>query len=243
MISFLARVGVPLTLLRAVVTLLCLAPVTVSSEGLPDELTVRYTLTHGKLKLGSVEKTLSRDGDNYTLVADTKANAVVQLFTDGDLHEETKFTLAKGELYPQQYSVVRDGKKGYEREVTFDWKRRVLNYADGRVESIPSGYVTDSGSILFAMMLDTARLTAGPTLSVVNGKDIDTYRVEMAGKETLATPIGNLNTIKLIQHRVDKPNRQLSVWLAVDKGNLPVKIERRKKDKTSTLMIDSVSGL
>lgn len=224
-------------------TLLCIAPVTVSGVGLPDELTVRYTLSHGKLKLGSVEKTLSRDGDSYTLVADTKANGVAQLFANGDLHEEAKFTLAKGELYPQQYSVVRDGGKGYEREVTFDWKRRILNYDDGRVESMPSGYVTDSGSILFAMMLDTTRLMAGPTLSVVNGKDVDTYHVEMVGEETLDTPIGNLKTIKLIQQRIDKRDRQLSVWLAVDKGNLPVKIERHKKGDISTLMIDSVSGL
>ncbi|MDH3690248.1 MAG: DUF3108 domain-containing protein [Gammaproteobacteria bacterium] len=227
---------------RIMMALVCLTPLFTFAVALPDNLTVSYSVTHGKLKLGSIEKTLTRHGDSFKLVADTKANAMTQLFT-GDLHEEATFKLEGETLYPLQYAVVRDGKKGYQRRVTFDWKQRLLNYDDGRVEDIPAGYVADSGSIFFALMLDAARPTTGDTVAVVTGKGVNMYSVEIVGEETLKTPLGELNTLKLIQTRIDKPDRQLSVWLAVDKGNLPVKIEQQKKGKISTLMIESVSGL
>jgi hypothetical protein len=58
---------------------------------------------------------------------------------------------------------------------------------------------------------------------MTNGKKIDHYRYELAGHETLDTPLGKLNTLHLVKQR-ERGENGIEVWLAADRHLFPVKV-------------------
>ncbi len=58
---------------------------------------------------------------------------------------------------------------------------------------------------------------------MTNGKKIEHYRYELAGRETLATPLGNIDTLHLVKQR-DPGENGIEVWLAADRHLFPVKL-------------------
>jgi hypothetical protein len=58
---------------------------------------------------------------------------------------------------------------------------------------------------------------------MTNGRKIENYRYDLAGTETLDTPLGKLKTLHLVKHR-DPGENATEVWLAADRNLFPVKL-------------------
>jgi hypothetical protein len=228
-------------LVRAVVGLAMSLP---SIAGvLPDRLSLTYTLEYRGIPLGTLEKTLSRDGEVYLFASRAAPTGLGRLVTSDTVDESGEFEVRDGIVRPLRYAIVQSGKKGYDRQVRFDWAQGKLVFENSdRQEAALPDYTQDAGSIVFALMLH------GPpdgeqVVHLTDGKQVKQYTIRPDGREVLDTPIGRLDTVRVARERPDRDQSTI-IWLAVDRHNLPVKIEKRKNGMAeSALLIESVSGL
>lgn len=245
-----------------VLALLALGPMPAQATELPTRLHLEYTFSYGNLQVGKVTKTLQRDGDVYRHTMWTRPTGLARALTSVEWYEEGEFELDGRALRPQTFVEDRKGdKRAYHRAVTFDWDKRVLRFADGRQSPLPAD-AQDQSSILYWFMLNPLPPTDGIQVPITNGKDVNPYTFVFRGTEKLATPFGALDTIvieRLAPRQVQreracaglderprpadcaqqKADDDFLVWLAPSKGNIPVKLRKRKNNQVLTLVLDS----
>ncbi len=233
-----------------------------ASAALPERLQLEYTFSYGSLQVGKVTKTLQREGNLYRHTMWTRPTGFARSLTSVEWYEEGQFELNGRELRPRRFLEDRKGdKRAYHRAVTFDWDKRVLRFADGRQSPLPAD-IQDQSSILYWFMLHPLPPTDGRLVPITNGKDVNPYTFVFRGTQTMDTPFGTLDTIVIerLSHRqvlreracagLDDASRPTDcdqkaaeddflVWLAPSKGNIPVKLRKRKNNQVLTLVLDS----
>lgn len=227
--------------------------------GLPDRLELTYQLHYGEILAGHSRKTLVRQPDgSYQHRTHSLPAGMAKLLTSAEWIEEGVFRVRAKQVQALSFLKYREGgSKPRRHGVTFDWAKKLARYGDGREEPLPVG-AHDEGSVLFDLMLNpppfdkTARSEA-----INNGKRFVLYRYQTLGTEPLDTPLGRLKTLKIKRlvepspacrepgrdAKACKPDSELTLWLAVERGNLPVKIHMQERDREATLTLQSVTGL
>lgn len=228
---------------------------------LPARLHLEYTFSYGSLKVGKVTKTLQREGNLYRHTMWTRPTGFARALTSVEWYEEGQFELNGRELRPRRFLEDRKGdKRAYHRAVTFDWDKRLLRFTDGRQSPLPAD-IQDQSSILYWFMLHPLPPADGRSVPITNGKDVNPYTFVFRGTEILETPFGALDTVVIerlaprqvqreracagVQERPRpadcdrKADDDFLVWLAPSKGNIPVKMRKRKNNQVLTLVLDS----
>jgi hypothetical protein len=72
------------------------------------------------------------------------------------------------------------------------------------------------------MFLPAAKLDS-LKFHMTNGKKVEPYRYQLAGRETIDTPLGKLSTLHLVKQR-DAGENAVDVWLAAERNLIPVKL-------------------
>ncbi len=227
--------------------------------GLPDTLELNYRLHYGDVLAGHTTKTLARQPDgSYRHRTHSRPAGVATLFTSAEWIEAGAFRLRANQVQTLSFLKYREGgNKPRRHSVNFDWLKKLARYGDGREEPLPAG-AHDEGSVWFDLMLNPPPLDkTARAVSINNGKKFILYRYRALGPETLDTPLGRLQTLK-IERLVEptgacrepgrdtdacKPDSELTLWLAVERAHLPVKIHMRERGQAASLTLHSVTGL
>ena len=213
-------------------------------SALPASLELRYTLRYGTMTVGRVVKTLTREADgHYTHRSRSTPLGMAKMFTSVEWFEEGQFELVQGKLRPLSFLEYRVGAdKSHRNSARFDWKAQKIFYANWPTIPLPHG-TQDQGSILFALMLDPPASGTQQTVHISSGKKLSVYRYTYAGSETLKTVLGVLKTTVIERPPLDKNSESFRVWLATERGNLPVRISTQKRGQETILELQSISGL
>lgn len=154
--------------------------------------------------------------------------------------EQSTFRLGeRNQLVPLEYRYQRKGiGKNRAAILNFDWEtHRVLN----NVQSVPWSMDLPEGALdklLYQLQIrvdmNNAQATGAPwpvlEYEVADGGRLKTYRFDVVGEEVIDTPVGKLNTVKVIRVREDS-DRETSIWLAPDFGFLLVRLVQTENDK------------
>jgi hypothetical protein len=74
--------------------------------------------------------------------------------------------------------------------------------------------------------------SAPVAVSVTDGKGVSTSTYKAAGRETVKTPAGEFETLKLEREKKEPDDRTSEIWLAAKHGYVPVRILVIEKDGT-----------
>jgi len=241
------------------VFLMLLVPVALA-DVLPEKLELEYSLTRSGIGVGDVSRTLQRRADgNYVHTMWTRPTGLARLLAQTEWREEGEFTVQGTDVLPRRFSETRTGdKRAYERRVTFDRTKSLLLFSNAPSQPLLRD-VQDQGSVIYALMLNPLVQTGARILPLTDGKDIETYRFIYQGKESLPTPFGTHEAVvirRVSQKQFEREQRcrtqtkpdadckepdDFTLWLAPAKGYVPVKLERRRKDETTTMMLRKLS--
>ncbi len=227
----------------ALIATIAVLPGLTLPESLPGSLELTYRVSLGRAELGNLLTELRRDGDAYRVNSETRAEGLASILLGEPIRETCRFTVTSNELRPQSYEMSHGSDAEDRQSAQFDWQQRLISFSSGKQVSIPEGYMIDNCSIPFAFMLGGSSAFGDRVLHVLGGDRIRHFQNVRISEENLDTPLGALNTVRIEQQRVGRPDRSLIVWLAPDKGNLPVKIVERRKSRETTMMLTSVVGL
>lgn len=231
------------------------------APALPANLELEYSFSYEGIEVGRASKKLRRIGENhYAHSMWMRPTGMARALTSVEWVEEGEFIVRGKDVLPQRYMEIRRGdKRGYERRTQFDWEKMLLNFNDGK--SLPFTMGTqDQASIIYAIMINPLIQPGERQLLVTDGKDIDPYKLVYMGQETLKTPIGRIDTIvlkRLSQRQMEReeqcrkerkieddcPVDDFLVWIAPSKRHLAVKLQKRKKQQTLTLVLRNAQGL
>jgi len=204
-----------------------------SAAAAPAPYRMTYRLTSDTTVIGELVQTLQRTTPGrWRFRSELNPSGFLISLVSGRIVEVTELEEQAGRLRPLGYRFERRG-LGRNRDVTvtFDWAAgRAHNEVNGKRWSmeIPADAL-DKHSLLLVVAGDLAAGRTVDAYPVADGGKLKTYGHEALGEERVATPLGELATLKLDRTRVGKEDGTL-FWHAPALDHLPVRVERVDDD-------------
>jgi len=232
----------------------------VAATTLPEKLELEYDLTRNGIGIGEVNRTLQHRADgSYLHTMWTRPTGLARLLTQTEWREEGEFIVQGADVLPRHFSETRTGdKRAYEHRVAFNREKSMLLFGNAASQPLPRD-IQDQSSAIYALMLNPIAQAGERILPLTDGKNIETYRFIYQGKESLPTPFGTHETVvirRVSQRQFEREQRcrtqtkpdadckepdDFTLWLAPAKGYVPVKLKRRRKDETTTMILRKLS--
>ncbi len=202
-------------------------------------LNLVYSVNYAGIGAGDADISLKPDGKAGCYVYETRTRPVGFIRAIfGSPNQNSRFCVDDGVVRSQRFESVleNDDKQSY--TLDFDYAKRQVTDENGQVREIPAEAV-DSFALQQAVRLWVARHAgdAEPPLAeftMVDRKNLTHYKLKLAGRETIKTPAGDFDTLRL--ERIDNPDKVGRFWLAAERDWMPVKIETRSGKKPAVVL-------
>jgi hypothetical protein len=178
---------------------------------------------------------LAHDGRRYTLVEESRGKGLAAVLLPGVLRRSAAGSISDGGLRPDEFHDRRGNRP--EHTARFDWARGTLTHSSGeRSETRPMperDILNDRLSFLWTFAFrPSAGLRAGSEIRALltDGRGLSGFRYRVSGPETLNTPAGPLQTVRLVKQQENGDDRSTEIWLASERDYLPVRILVVEKD-------------
>lgn len=157
--------------------------------------------------------------------------------------ESSHFRLQNQQLQPLAYQYNRTGLgKPRKSHYSFDWNNSQVTGTDRKGEfTLPlNPGLLDKSSYQLALQADLALGEDSLSYQVLDGKTIDIYDFRILGEESIQTPLGTLNTVKVERVRDPGQNRRkTTLWFAKDWDYLLVQLNQIERDgKKYTIFLE-----
>jgi hypothetical protein len=215
---------------------------------IPDNFSIEYVLKSGLFTIGKTRRTLSSlDNALYVFESYTWPAGILSVFYNGNVTERSLWKFKDNKAIPIEYSY-KDTSEKNERDVvlTFDWKNNVVT---NNINGDPWNLKIKKGTLdkliyQVSIMLDLTTDNKKTNLKyfVADGGKLRTYIAEVQDTETIKTPAGNFNTVRVVR---ENKKSITTLWCAPSLNYLPVRIEHYKKkaDTRVNAYLTSVKGL
>ncbi len=176
-------------------------------------------------------QTWEATGDRYTI--DSKSNPVglARLAPLGPHEYHSSGQVTEQGLMPRQFTSkeVRRGATN-ESAAQFDWDKNQLRFGranEAKSAALPAG---SQDFVSFMFQLSLAPPPRGRIqMPITNGRNFETYDLEVLDEETLETPMGELRVLPI--KRAPGPGVDgITVYLATEYRHLPVRILHFNRD-------------
>jgi hypothetical protein len=217
------------------------------NQQIPPVFKAIYKLYTSGLEIGETERVISKLSDNeYNYRSESRSTGIVALFYNDHIIENSRWKFIDNKFIPINYSYVRyRGEKDREVNIQFDWENQLLlNQVNEKKYELPLAEgILDQLSYQYALMHDLYNGQVPEKYSVADGRKIKIYIFEKLGEENVTTPLGVLETVKLLRTRENDVSK-LVLWCAPKYGYLPVKIEKTEDDgRLIKAVIQNIDGL
>jgi hypothetical protein len=214
----------------ALVGLLLLALPAVAAP--PQRVQLDFTVTSGDMQIGEGRDVLVHDGKQYSVVSESNTVGVAAFFYKLDIRRESKGLVLKKGLRPLSFAEDRSRKPL--RTAAFDWDAMTITLRDGdTTQTLPLPANTfDQTSFAYAFAFN-APSDESVVVYLTDGRKLSDYNYRMVGKESVKTPMGELQTLHYQKVRAPDDKRGFEIWLAVDHYYFPVKIRYVEKNGTA----------
>jgi len=192
-------------------------------EALPSHLAIEYKLTSAFAD-GQAKYTWSREGDDYVISGEARAEGFFALFLEGRLRQESRGKVTAEGLRPDRFTEHKPGNPISEG-IEFDWaaKKAILDKGDDkpRTEAI-SGNTVDWLSMIF-QLAHVPPKGDSCDLRVFTQRRFYEFHLIVVGEEEIDIPLGKVRAQHL-RHVDPQDGSIIDVWLGIDQHYLPVKL-------------------
>lgn len=221
--------------------LMCLsASLGAPDKPFPSRVEVKYRVSIAGFPVGEGVEVFEQDSKNYSVVSETSAVGLAALFKL-NIRREAKGSVTTRGLRSASFVETRNGQ--FKRSASFDWTAGRVELVDGdKKQTLPLPPDTwDAAS--FAWNLAFSRVDLKELqVHLTDGRQITLYKYAILGREKLATPLGELDTMHVRKVLEDGDKREFDVWLAIDQHLLPARVRLTEKDGTAfDSVVESVS--
>lgn len=196
---------------------------------------VVYEVGNHLINAGTAQLSLTQDGDIWSYSLSTKPRGLLKLAGKGKIDETStiRFAEVDGKLWiqPQTYTFRQDKERRRAVDASFDWENNSVTHVY-RGEEITETFedpIIDRLSATLLMMNSLRHEFNDTVLQVFDTGRIKSVSFMNAGNETLDTPLGEIETIRILNRNATGGSRETTTWFAPSLDYVPVKIEHRKR--------------
>jgi len=216
----------------------------VYAKQLLPNFTAYYSISKGPIKFGKTIRTNIRIDDKYFLFKSvTIPKGIATMFTEGEVTEQSKWTIHQNAIRPIEYSYVNTASK-QKRDVKllFDWDNQtVTNIINGDPWKMALAPGTQDKLVYqLSVMLDLSNQQKDLEYLVADGGKLKTYSIKISGEEQIEIALGNFKTTKIT--RTGK-NPITIMWCAQELNYLPIKIKQIKELGNVTATLYKLEGI
>lgn len=191
---------------------------------LPTEISAEYEVLNLGIRIGRVNETFVRNGDEYRIRSVTRSEGPLKVFLDEQVTLASSGKVDATGLRPLHFEQRRARDSRKDIEAVFDWDRGVIKSTfRGEHNELPlPRHTQDRLSLMYQLM--RARAADGTMrVPMSNGRKVEVYTYRFVSEERISTPAGEFETLHF--ERVSGPNEnKASVWLAKDRHHFPVRV-------------------
>jgi hypothetical protein len=214
-------------LLALLATLLAGFPVLAA----PSVVDAEYKIFKNGILIAYVTEKFERKGSTYRIDSTSVASGGLKMFVQDKVVMAAVGHFGAAGLQPDMYEDLRTNPADSVR-LTFDWPKMLLKTRRGeKEESAPlTPGALDRLSFLYQFMWVTR--PDGYKVDMSGGRKLETIRFRVSDTPVLKTPAGTFETVHLERIRASDREDRAQLWLAKDKGNVPVRIWFESPDGT-----------
>ncbi len=199
-----------------------------------------YAVSWSGISVGDADVSLKPDAQDgcYLYTTITKPVGFIKALY-GSPNQSSRFCVEDGRVRSQRFESVLEGDDKQSYTLSFDYAKHLVTDENGAKREIPDDAV-DSFSLQQAVRLWAAAHAKDETppiasFTMVDSRNFTHYQFRIAGRETVQTPAGNFETVKM--ERVDSPDKIGRFWLAPERDYMPVKIETKNGGKPAVQLV------
>ena len=190
---------------------------------------------HGATVALSTLKLEHAEGDSWIYSSTTRPSGIGYLYPMRPVLRSSLRITDQG-VRPLNFTADGGG-VDHNADVSFDWDAgRASGVYQGTVVDLPlTPGIQDDLSVQIAMMLELLHDRTPDQLSMLSKNSAREYRYRREGTESLATPLGQVDTVIYSSQHPGSP-RVTRFWCAPAMGYLPMRVEQRRLDKVEWSM-------
>lgn len=199
----------------------------------PHKLSLTYDVSYNGVVAAELTEVLEHDGKSFSLSSEGRGKGIGALLYRGAAKRWCRGEITSAGLRPLEYRDQRGDKPA--AVARFDWAQKTLTQEHGgkneTTNMVPA--LQDRLSFLYNYAFQSPPdLKPGKQIKVTltDGKGLTQFHYEVAGRETLKTPAGALETVRLVKQRENKDDKETEIWFASSRDYLPVRILVIEKD-------------
>jgi hypothetical protein len=173
-------------------------------------------------KVGEVRHRWSQDGRRYEVESVAEAVGFLSLVFNGKFVQRSTGELRADGLHPAQYTLDRG--RGDRTEVArFDWPEGKLALAwKDQTRTLPLPAAAQDPLSLMHQLYFVRQVPASGTVAVATSRKLYRSSFELAGAQTLRTPLGEVRT--LLFRRQEPDGAATELWADLDRQLLPARV-------------------
>ena len=210
---------------------------------LPVGMELEYSFHYNGAKIGTMQRSLSQSANqDYIFESHVQATSLLARLFLKEIKEKSVFSFEQGRAKPLRYEYTRRGSKNRQYEIDFDWQKKQASDTSQETPwtlDIPNE-TSDKHLYQLNVMFDMQSQPDSLQYAVADRGRLKNYDIENQGKETIKTPLGDLEAIKL--HR-QAEKRSTTIWVSPEYNYLPIQVIHDEKGKKFKSVIKSISGL
>lgn len=179
----------------------------------PLRVEIVYEIARNGSVLAEVNQRLEHDGRSYRISETWSGKGVYGL--RGEAVRSSQGAVVSDGLRPRKFEDKRPGRDA--RNAEFDPAAKT-----------PTLMRQDRLSFIWNFAFAPPREAA--IVSVADGKRVTSYTYQAAGRERVKTPAGEFDALKLVKRKTNPDDRATEIWLAADRGYVPVRTLVIEKD-------------
>ena len=175
------------------------------------------------------------DADSWTYSSTSEPRGLGHLYPMRPKLRSSLRVTDKG-VQPLSFKAEGGG-DSHDADVKFDWSAgRATGVYEGTAVDLPlKPGVQDDLSVQIAMMVELLHGRTPEQLSMIDKNSWREYRYQREGAETIATPLGQIDTIIYSSQHPGSP-RVTRFWCAPSLGYLPMRVEQKRVDNVEWTM-------
>ena len=186
----------------------------------PERVTLSYEMRRNGSVLGDVVETLVHDGYTYTITSELKGRGILALF--GTLKRTSRGRVTAEGLRPDEFRDQRGS--SWVVSAKFDWiALSVTQERKGKSETLKvQGAVQDPLSLVYSFAFAPPKAKEYD-VTRADGRGLSQFRFTVVGNEKLATPAGEMQTLRVAKVRDGPEDKSTDIWFAAERDFLPVR--------------------
>jgi hypothetical protein len=181
----------------------------------PLRVEIEYQLLRNGTAVAEIVHRLEHDKKSYALTETWQGKGVFALA--GKANRSSRGAIVADGLRPVEFEDKRSGRETRRAEFDAADKSPTLERQD---------QLSMAWSFAFAQPRGTVNVR------VADGKRVTPYAYAVAGRERVKTPAGEFDGLKLVKQKDGPQAKSTEIWLAADRGYLPVRVLIIDKDGT-----------